>query len=158
MELCPDGYEGNNSTFVCDQCALGRYSYQNKCYSECPLFYSGNDQTRACTLSGGYPLNMTIKVITNDTIEFEILFPLTLRTDSLSNLDTNWQSEISLYMIKRSEPNATNERILASRKLQSAAAPIGTLIDITAVIVSESKLIIKTTKISQDDLTYSADF
>ena len=33
LDLCPDGYEGNNITFKCDLCPLGTYSFENVCYS-----------------------------------------------------------------------------------------------------------------------------
>lgn len=62
MALCPDGYEGNNVTFKCDLCPLGMYSFENVCYSECPLYYQANDNIRACVLPGGYPLNMSVSV------------------------------------------------------------------------------------------------
>lgn len=62
LSICPHGYSGNNVTFICDRCPEGTYSFENICYSECPLYYEANDNLRACILPGGYPLNMTVQV------------------------------------------------------------------------------------------------
>lgn len=96
---CPDGFEANNYTSKCDQCRLGTYSFQNRCYSWCPQFYAPNDNLRACVLAGGYPLNMTVEVEGASMLKFTIPLPLGLNSTTVDNLSATWATNITLSYI-----------------------------------------------------------
>jgi hypothetical protein len=75
---------------------LGMYSFNNKCYSYCPTFYTPNDYIRACTLSGGYPISMDVNVIGASMMEFKIYLPLGLNVTQLAMLNSSWMNFITL--------------------------------------------------------------
>jgi hypothetical protein len=80
---------------------LGNYSYLGQCLSWCPQYYKPDDNIRACVLSGGYPLNMSVEVVGPQMLRFTIPLPMGLGADPtmLNNLKTNWSSIITLTYI-----------------------------------------------------------
>lgn len=121
MYVCPDGYEGNSTTFICDQCILGMYSYENQCYSYCPLHYYANDDIRACVLPGGYPLNLTYELQGLNTFKFTIPLDLGLNSALLAQSNTTWLGLISLSLISNtvSDLEVNKGRRLAATQSRS---------------------------------------
>ena len=102
MNLCPDGYEQNNTAFTCDACPAATYSYQQVCISECPQYYSESEELRACVLSehSGYPLNLTLQVADTTTISLSMTLELGISATNKTQLETDFQNRVALTLIE----------------------------------------------------------
>lgn len=135
LYVCPDGYEGNSTTFMCDECTLGMYSFENQCYSYCPLHYYPNDDIRACVLPGGYPLTLTFELQGLSTFKFVIALDLGLNSTLLAQSNATWLSLISLSLIS----NTTSELVV--NKGRRLAATQSKSLTISSIEVFNNSLV-----------------